>query len=115
MHTVQTIKLLAQQRRVLQEMRILFAQQRDTNRKRAFQVQARWYALCEAQAWDEFIAELLERHYDPAYNKSMRGNYSNYGRAYRLTLNSPNKEAFSALAHEVLALPGDFVNNGGTV
>ena len=76
---------------------------------------ARWYALCEAQAWDEFIAELLERHYDPAYNKSMRGNYSNYGRAYRLTLNSPNKEAFSALAHEVLALPGDFVNNGGTV
>ena len=76
---------------------------------------ARWHGLCEAQAWDEFIAELLERHYDPAYNKSMRGHYPNYGQAYGLTLNSPNKEAFNALAHEVLALSGDFVNNGGTV
>ena len=76
---------------------------------------ARWHALCAAQAWDEFIAELLERHYDPAYNKSIRGHYPNYDQAYRLSLNSPDKDAFDALAHETLALSGDFVNNGGTV
>ena len=76
---------------------------------------ARWHALCEAKAWDEFIAELLERHYDPAYNKSIRGHYPNYEQAYRLSLNSLNEDAFDVLAYETLAFPGDFVNNGGTV
>lgn len=74
----------------------------------------RWHALCEAQAWDAFIAELLERHYDPAYGKSIRGNYPNYERAYCLTLNGLKEQDFVRLAEEALALPSDFVNNGGT-
>ena len=76
---------------------------------------AHWHTLCEAQSWDEFIAELLEQHYDPAYNKSICRHYPNYKLAYRLTLNSLNKDAINELAHEALALSGDFVNNGGTV
>ena len=76
---------------------------------------ARWHALCEAQAWDEFIAELLQRHYDPAYNKSIHGHYQNYGQARCLTLNALNQDAFSALAHETLAMSGDFDNNGVTL
>lgn len=76
---------------------------------------ARWHALCDAQAWDEFIAELLERHYDPAYSKSIGGHYHNYGAAHRLTLDAPNAGSFNVLAHEVLAMSGIFVNNGGTV
>ena len=75
---------------------------------------AHWHALCEAQAWDAFIAELLERHYDPAYNKSIRGNYPNYDKAYCLTLNNLSEQDFSRLAEEALALPGEFVNNGGS-
>ena len=75
---------------------------------------AHWHTLCEAQAWDEFIAELLERHYDPAYNKSICKNYANYGNAHILTLNSLNEQDFSRLAEEALALPGNFVNNGGS-
>jgi tRNA 2-selenouridine synthase len=74
---------------------------------------AHWHALCEAQAWDEFIAELLERHYDPAYSKSIRSNYPNYDRAYCLTLNSLNEQDFKRLVEEALALPSNFVNNGG--
>ena len=73
-----------------------------------------WHALCEVQAWDELIAELLVRHYDPAYNKSIRGHYRNYAAAYRLALEALSEKDFHLLAEEVLALPGNFVNNGDT-
>ncbi len=76
---------------------------------------AHWHALCDARAWDEFIAELLQRHYDPAYNKSIYSHYPDYDQAYRLTLKALNENAFRELAHEVLALSGDFVNNGTTI
>ncbi len=75
---------------------------------------AHWHALCEAQAWDEFIAELLQRHYDPAYNKSIYSHYPGYDQADRLILDSLKADAFRALAHEALALSGDFVNNDAT-
>lgn len=71
-----------------------------------------WHELCEAQRWDEFIAELLQRHYDPAYNKSIHGHYPGYHQAPQLHLNSLDKKAFLALAAEALAMPDDFVNNG---
>ena len=73
---------------------------------------AHWHSLCKAQAWDEFIAELLEQHYDPAYNKSIRRNYANYDSAYALVLNGLNRQDFNRLAKEALALPDNFVNNG---
>ncbi len=75
---------------------------------------AHWHSLCKAQAWDEFITELLAQHYDPAYNKSIRRNYPNYDSAHVLVLNSLNGQDFSRLAEEALALPSDFVNNGGS-
>lgn len=75
---------------------------------------AHWHSLCEAQTWDEFITELLAQHYDPAYNKSIRRNYPNYDRAHVLVLNSLNGQDFKRLAEEALALPGNFVNNGGS-
>ena len=75
---------------------------------------AHWHALCKAQAWDEFIAELLEQHYDPAYNKSIRRNYPNYDKAHVLMINSLNGQEFARLAEEALALPDNFVNNGGS-
>ena len=75
---------------------------------------AHWHALCAAQKWDEFIAELLSQHYDPAYDKSIRRNYPNYDRAHILILNSLNELEFKRVAAEILALPEDFVNNGDT-
>lgn len=76
---------------------------------------AHWHALCEAQAWGAFISELLERHYDPAYNKSINSHFPNYDTAYRLVLDSLDEKSFKALAEEALALSGDFVNNDSTV
>ena len=74
-----------------------------------------WHALSVAKAWDELVTELLERHYDPAYNKSIFSHYPDYAQGPGLTLNSLSENAFDALAHEALALSHDFVNNDGTV
>lgn len=79
------------------------------------QLLAHWHALCDAQRWDEFIAELLEQHYDPAYNKSIHNHYPKLDAAYCLKLESLSEESFKALAEEALALSGDFVNNGSTI
>lgn len=70
-----------------------------------------WHALCDAQRWDEFIAELLERHYDPAYNKSIHGHFPGYAQAPQLHLKSLDKKGFLTLAKEALAMPDNFVNN----
>ncbi|MDH4284073.1 MAG: tRNA 2-selenouridine(34) synthase MnmH [Gallionellaceae bacterium] len=71
-----------------------------------------WQSLCKDEAWDTFIAELLERHYDPAYSKSISNHYQHYGEACLLTLNSLNRKDFQALADKALALSGKIINNG---
>ncbi|HEY6096128.1 MAG TPA: tRNA 2-selenouridine(34) synthase MnmH [Gallionellaceae bacterium] len=71
-----------------------------------------WHALCDAQQWDEFVAEMLEQHYDPAYSKSIYSHYPNYERSPQLHLKSLEHNSFLALAKEALAMPDEFVNNG---
>ena len=73
---------------------------------------ARWHALCAAQKWDEFIAELLSLHYDPAYTKSIYSHYPDYEHAPKIYLNMLDVQGFQALATEALALHPNFVNNG---
>ncbi len=45
------------------------------------EVTARWRALSAAGDWDGLVADLLHAHYDPAYLRSMRGNYSQFEEA----------------------------------
>ena len=40
----------------------------------ASQIEA-WKNLANASRWDEFVADMLENHYDPAYERSMFNNY----------------------------------------
>ena len=72
----------------------------------------RWQDMCSAQRWDEFIAELLELHYDPAYTKSIYSHYPAYEQAPRLQLNSLDNQGVQTLATEALAIRDNFVNNG---
>ncbi len=72
----------------------------------------RWRTLCAAGEWDQLVAELLERHYDPAYSKSILRNYPNYQRAQSVVPNGLSRQDFSRLAEEALALRMDFDNNG---
>ena len=38
---------------------------------------AMWKALASAARWDDFVADMLTNHYDPAYQRSMFNNYVN--------------------------------------
>ncbi len=69
-----------------------------------------WQSLCETQSWDALITELLEQHYDPAYNKSIYSHYPNYSDATRLVLGNPSDSGFNQLAHETLALIDKIAN-----
>lgn len=73
-----------------------------------------WQTLCEIQAWDTLITELLEQHYDPAYNKSIYSHYPNYSDAPQLVLDNLSESGFNQLAYKALALVGNFVNNTDT-
>lgn len=64
---------------------------------------AHWEALAHAGRWEELVAELLERHYDPAYSRSTLGHYPRYGEARVLDAKGPAAAEFDALARECLA------------
>jgi tRNA 2-selenouridine synthase len=81
---------------------------------------AHWHVLSETASatganvmWDIFIGEILQRHYDPAYQKSIDKNYPNYDRAPPLSPKGLSAQDFIKLAEEALALSNNFVNNGG--
>ncbi|MEW5787472.1 MAG: tRNA 2-selenouridine(34) synthase MnmH [Pseudomonadota bacterium] len=62
-----------------------------------------WKTLARAGRWDELVADLLVRHYDPAYGRSLGKNYVNAPGAPCLNLTDPSSEAVLALAREYLA------------
>lgn len=58
----------------------------------------RWKSLALNAGWDELIAELLARHYDPAYTRAIVSHYPALDRAPRLALAGASENAFDALA-----------------
>jgi tRNA 2-selenouridine synthase len=72
---------------------------------------AKWHDMYTEHRWDDFVAELLTLHYDPAYTKSIYSHYPDYEQAPQLSLNSLDKQDFHKLAEEALAIQGKFVNN----
>jgi tRNA 2-selenouridine synthase len=62
-----------------------------------------WKALARDGDWNQLVAELLERHYDPAYARSLGRNYTLAADGPRLYLDSPEPAAFAALARQVMA------------
>lgn len=63
----------------------------------------RWKALARARSWDELTAELLVKHYDPAYSRAITKHYPNLPRARRFVLKDPTDGAFTVLAQQCLA------------
>jgi len=72
---------------------------------------AKWQNLYTQHRWDEFVTELLNVHYDPAYSKSIYRHYPDYERAPQLILNTLDNQRFQTLATEALAMQPNFVNN----
>jgi tRNA 2-selenouridine synthase len=63
----------------------------------------KWKLLAHAGRWDKLTAELLARHYDPAYTRAIGKHYPHLDRAQKLRLASTEESAFAALAHQCLA------------
>ncbi|MBL8523415.1 MAG: tRNA 2-selenouridine(34) synthase MnmH [Betaproteobacteria bacterium] len=59
---------------------------------------AAWKALAVQHRWDEFVADMLEHHYDPAYEKSMFRNYVKAQSATPLRVNEIDHGDFAMLA-----------------
>jgi tRNA 2-selenouridine synthase len=64
----------------------------------------RWKTLALAANWDELVAELLARHYDPAYTRAIVSHYPALDEAPRLALTETGDAAFEQLAGRCLAL-----------
>lgn len=62
-----------------------------------------WKALARLGRWDELVADLLIRHYDPAYGRSLGKNYARAPSGPVLTLAAPDSETVLALARQFLA------------
>jgi len=62
-----------------------------------------WHQLVADQAWDSLVGELLDAHYDPAYDRSMFRNYLKIGVATRVGLAGVTAADFDAAAGNVLS------------
>ncbi len=62
----------------------------------------RWKSLAAAADWNGLVAELLERHYDPAYTRAIGHHYAALDRAQRLELPDSDEAAFAALARSCI-------------
>ena len=63
----------------------------------------RWAALAEARDWDALIGELLERHYDPLYSRSLATHFAPARKARSVDVSDVSHVAFAALAAELAA------------
>ena len=62
-----------------------------------------WQALARNQSWDQLTAELLVRHYDPAYTRAINSHYPRLPLATRFVLAAHSEAAMTQLARDVLA------------
>lgn len=62
-----------------------------------------WIVLIEAGQWPQLVEQLLVQHYDPAYERSMRGNFMQVAQARVLSPANSGDEALSALARNLVA------------
>lgn len=61
----------------------------------------RWHAMATAGQMETLVAELLEKHYDPAYLRSIDRNFVQYAQARELMLEQISSEAFHQAASKL--------------
>jgi tRNA 2-selenouridine synthase len=63
---------------------------------------ARWKSLAESGDWDTLVDELLVRHYDPAYTRSIVSHYPALPRAHRVRVASSAPSSYAQAARRLL-------------
>jgi tRNA 2-selenouridine synthase len=66
----------------------------------------RWQALAREGRWAEVFLDLMHRHYDPMYLKSMQRNFAGFETATPLRLADGAAPTLARVAHELLARCG---------
>jgi tRNA 2-selenouridine synthase len=68
-----------------------------------------WQQLARDGRWAEVFLDLMHRHYDPTYLRSIGRNFRNFDRAFRLELDDESAPALRSAAQRLLAVeaPGD--------
>jgi tRNA 2-selenouridine synthase len=61
-----------------------------------------WQALARAGRWAELFGDLMQRHYDPLYDRSMHSNFEHMADASTVMLARADEAALSAAARELL-------------
>ena len=61
-----------------------------------------WKAQSESGQWEELVADLLIRHYDPAYTRSLGRNFVHAPHSPTFVLHDHRPEAFRALAGKII-------------
>jgi tRNA 2-selenouridine synthase len=64
----------------------------------------RWLDRVAGREWEPLVEELLVRHYDPSYLRSMTANYEGFGPAPVVPVNAFTPEAFEQAAAQTIAL-----------
>ena len=64
---------------------------------------ARWLELVDAGAFRTLVTELLEKHYDPLYQRSQAKNYRDFADALSVATDDLGPEGIKALAARILA------------
>ena len=67
------------------------------------EIVAGWTSQVRASAWDEFVEDVLSRHYDPAYHRSTIRHYPALPRALKLAVASASEAQFHCLAQRCVA------------
>ena len=62
---------------------------------------AHWSSLAQAGSWDTLVGELLERHYDPAYTRSLAAHFPTAERGMTIDVHDATCAGFDALARDV--------------
>jgi tRNA 2-selenouridine synthase len=66
----------------------------------------RWGTLIREARWAEFVQDMLESHYDPAYRKSLEKNYADGEKSLRYPLAGIDATDFDRLANTILEKNG---------
>jgi tRNA 2-selenouridine synthase len=69
----------------------------------------RWKALAHAGDWDGLVEELLVRHYDPTYRRSIGSHYPLLRQARTLEIESADPAAFVDAARRLLSVAAESV------
>jgi tRNA 2-selenouridine synthase len=98
--------LLEEYAHFLSSPEVLLAQIAHLAELRGHETIKHWQALIKQERWDEFVHDMLENHYDPAYRKSLGKNYAESEASLKFRLPGISMNDFRHLADAILEKAG---------